>query len=676
MLALGLIVGLLAAAWRPGAAAAQSPIGAHSMLQLNDPPAFMRAMFAEAAAMDASAIRLDVAPALVFGDPSGMPDFSGLDQVVALAAQYHLRVVADLVTIPWWLADCDGPTDLSSMDRCGTDRLSEYESLISQIVTRAEPVIRDWEIWNEPDTSASFSGTPAQYALMLRAAYDAIKAVDPQDNVLLGGISDPAGQSWLGQVFATPGADAAQAFDIATIHERGDLDALAVDVGGWKQYLSSAGFTGPLWVTEHGYPSDPAYQYDPSYAGGPASQAAFLAASIPTLIDAGAAEVLVTERDNLGGEFASEGVLGGDVADPGVADPQVLEKPAFAVVQAIAGCYIALGRDCAGPPPIAAPAAVTLPPVRLGSAATGTVNVEDPGPAPLRLGTAVIGGTPAGSAAITLAHDTCSGQLLEPNETCALSVRFAPITGGPAAAVLELASDSGSVNVPVSAVAPSVSSLTSPQLPSAAFVPTQGADGVGYSQRLRLSLSNSLSAAVGVTRARVSGTDSRRFEIQSDTCVHRVLAAGTGCRLSVLFTPVRAGTALGVLTLDGAGTPLVVGLRASAFPVARVTRLSAVGAGRRRAWTSRAQILIATDEAATVRWSLARGPRRLAGGRATTSGRPVGPAGYAARLSLRLPGRGGSPAPGAYIVTVTAVNRHGAGPPRSITLTVPPRPDG
>ena len=52
------------------ARAASDPIGAHSMLQLNDPPSFMDAMFAQAAAMHASAIRLDVAPALIFPSQS------------------------------------------------------------------------------------------------------------------------------------------------------------------------------------------------------------------------------------------------------------------------------------------------------------------------------------------------------------------------------------------------------------------------------------------------------------------------------------------------------------------------------------------------------------------------------------------------------------------------------
>ena len=83
------------------ARAAESPIGAHSMLQLNSPYPFMQSMFEEAAAMHASAIRLDVAPALVFHDPLQPPDFTGLDEVVSLASTYHLRVVADLTTIPW-----------------------------------------------------------------------------------------------------------------------------------------------------------------------------------------------------------------------------------------------------------------------------------------------------------------------------------------------------------------------------------------------------------------------------------------------------------------------------------------------------------------------------------------------------------------------------------------------
>ena len=175
------------------------------MIQLNSPYSFMQVMFAEAAGMHASAIRLDVAPALVFTDPSQPPDFSGLDEVVALAQQYHLRVVGDLFTVPWWISACPTAGDAATAARCGTTDLTDYQSMIAQIVARADPVIRDWEVWNEPDNPAFFTGTPQQYAQMLRAAHDAIKQVDPQANVLLGWISGTYSMNWLAQVLRHAG---------------------------------------------------------------------------------------------------------------------------------------------------------------------------------------------------------------------------------------------------------------------------------------------------------------------------------------------------------------------------------------------------------------------------------------------------------------------------------------
>jgi hypothetical protein len=538
------------------------------MLQLNDPPSFMRTMFQWAAAMGASAIRLDLAPALVFGDPSGTPDFSGLDAVTALAREYQLRVIGDLFTIPSWLADCQVPTDPSAMDRCGTNDLTRYRSLISQIVARADPVIQDWEIWNEPDTAEFFSGTPQQYAGMLRTAHDAIKAIDPAAEVLLGGISGPSGMMWLGQVFATPGADAAHAFDVANVHERADLDGLAPDIASWRRFLAGYGFTGPLWVTEHGYPSAPAFQYDPRYATGPGSQAAYLAASIPTLLDAGAGKVFVTERDNLSGQFASEGVLGGAVSDADVTDPEVVPKPAYAVVGAIAACYSALGRDCPGSPPTASRSSVSLPPTRPGRASAAVISVSDPGPGPLVLGAATLAGS--GSGPLSIQSDGCSGQILEPDQTCRLSLRFSPATGGGFATTVDLPSDNGTVGVPVTAVAPSVSSLIGPQVVSPVFLPTLASDDVGHIERVTLTLTNPLAAVVGITRSTLSGRDARRFAIRSNRCAGTALGAGAGCRLSVVFTPVRAGVAGAVLTLRGTGKPLRVQLRAAALSLGLV----------------------------------------------------------------------------------------------------------
>ncbi|HEX4672829.1 MAG TPA: choice-of-anchor D domain-containing protein [Solirubrobacteraceae bacterium] len=670
------------------ARAAETPIGAHSMLQLNSPFEFMRTMFAEAAAMHAATIRLDVAPALVFHDPLQPPDFSGLDEVVALANAYHLRVVGNLTTIPWWISACETPRDISQMTLCGTDDLADYRAEITAIVRRADPAIRDWEIWNEPDLGSFFSGTPLQYAWMLRTAHDAIKAIDPAANVLLGGISGLSGQNWLAQTFAAAGPDAVHAFDIANIHERDKLDSLAGDVKTWRWFLAANGFTGPLWITEHGYASDPAFQYDPSYASGSGSQAAFLGASIPTLLDAGAAKVFVTERDNLSGQSASEGVLGGDVLDPPPADAQPIEKPAFATVRALADCYANLGRDCGGPAPAATPSSVAIPATRLRSFAVSYVTVSDPGTGPVQLGAVTIaGGSPN---PVSVQSDGCSDQILEPDHPCKVALRFAPVSGGAVAATLLLPSDAGVLNVPVAAVAPSVSSLSSPQIMRPAFRTIDGADGVGHTQRLIMTLSNPLSTPVRLTDGSLSGANARQFAIRPNDCARVQLAPGGRCLVYVLFEPSRAGTASATLTLHGDGNPLEVALRAIAFALPSVTSLTATGSSLCFAPGARNRVLIATDQSATVHWRLASqphaAPRRCRGsvagssgsGRTSASGRAparaqrsrgVGKRRFTANVALPVGGRRGL-WPGTYRLTATASDAHGAGRSRSVLLTV------
>lgn len=656
------------AALAGGAAAAVSPIGAHSMLQLDDPPSFMRAMFAAAAGMGASTIRLDVAPALVFPDSTSDPDFSGLDEVMALAGQYRLRVVADLMTMPPQLADCPPSTPPSDAARCATDHLQAYGSLIRQIVAHADPVINDWEIWNEPDSGQFFHGSPSQYAWMLRTAHDAIKQVDPQAQVLLGGISSTAGSVWLAEVLAVPGADAAHAFDIANVHERARLDGLAGDIRAWQAMLAGAGFTGPLWITEHGYPSDPAFQYDPGFATGPASQAAYLAASLPTLLDAGAAEVFVTERDNLGGQFASEGVLGGNVADPPVTDPQVIEKPAVAAVRTAAGCYVAIGRDCASASPLASPAALALPPARRGSASQAMVTVSDPGSEPVALGSAELATPTPGP--LGLEQDDCSGLILEPDERCTMTVRFTPATAGSLSAALQLPSDHGAITVTVSATSPSVASLAA----SAAIRPRSEPDGVGHAQRLTLTVSNPLAGPVHVASARVSG---RRFSIAADSCRGTSLVPRATCAVTVLWRPLSSGTGRGTLTLRGDGSPLAVALRPTAVALPVVTALRLARGGdclARHGGIAEATV----DEPATLSWTLRRAPHAV-DPRCGETPTVAPPASRAAGLETRAAGRETRAAlrlrgpwrPGTYRLTAAARNAHGRGPTRTLWLTVP-----
>jgi hypothetical protein len=352
-------------------------------------------------------------------------------------------------------------------------------------------------------------------------------------------------------------------------------------------------------------------------------------------------------------------------------------KPAFTAVRAIADCFTRLGRDCAGTPASASPSTALLPPVAPGQVSTRSVTVTNPGTVPIVLGPATITGATAPGLAV--AGNRCAGMVLEPRETCAVSVSFTPVAGGDAAGTLELTTDDGGLSVPLIATAPSLSALRSPELPYPQFIPIGAGDGVGYPQRWRLMLTNPFRARVAIGRATLSGADVRRFRITSDHCAHESLRPHGGCRLTLMFTPTRAGTAQGELTLRGTGFPLTAQLRPVAFALPAVTRLGVPGSQGCAAGP--AGLVSATvSQAATVHWMLRRAgtgqrhgcPRAspagpvLASGTARTRGRTADTARW------RLPSPAAQLAPGGYVLTVSAVNDHGAGPTRAMAVRLEP----
>jgi hypothetical protein len=316
-----------------------SPIGAHSMLYVDDPYGAKLAMFKQAAAMGASTIRADLAVSGVFADWNGRPDWRGVDQYMSLARRYHIRVLADLLGVPWYLADCPASTPFADSYRCPPSDLGLWARYVGEIAAHTRGVIDDFEIVNEPDGRWAFLGSPQQYAQTLAVSYDAIHAADARAHVLLGGIMDPgpAGRAWVSAMLATPGADAAHRFDVANIHIRARAVLVSRIVRRWRRYFAGVGFYGRIWVTETGYPADPQWQSDPAYQGGAVAQAHYLVHAVTAMIRAGAAKVFITERDSLSGSFASEGLL--ETSDPLTASPRCIRRPAFYAIRSLARRY-------------------------------------------------------------------------------------------------------------------------------------------------------------------------------------------------------------------------------------------------------------------------------------------------------------------------------------------------
>jgi hypothetical protein len=237
-----------------------------------------------------------------------------------------------LLGMPAWLSSC--PERGADAPLCPARDSAEFGRLAGAVAAHARDSIRHWQILNEPDAQWAFKGSAEDYAHMLSAAYDAIHARVPDAQVVLGGVERPREHAWTRRVLDTPGASAARKFDIAALHLRLRLRNVLADLPaylrGWRFLLATHGFRGPVWVTEHGYPADPQFQWDPAYRGGDAAQAAFLRDSIPQLTAAGADQVFVTLRDNLWGEYLSEGLVHIDESAP---DLPVARRPAFDVAR-------------------------------------------------------------------------------------------------------------------------------------------------------------------------------------------------------------------------------------------------------------------------------------------------------------------------------------------------------
>jgi hypothetical protein len=354
----------VATATAPAAsAAAENPYALHSMLQVSSPPELKQQMFAQAAAAGASEIRLDASLGALNNPWISDAMWNGLDDYVSLSRQYGVRalIVLNSSNDPR-LETCQPGVDPSG-GQCGVTDLADYYTEIATLVQRVRGTIDDFEIVNEPDGQWTFTGTPAQYAAMLSTAYAAVHDNDPSGRVVLGGIMTPADRSWLATSFTTPGFDAVHKFDVANVHLRAPLASLPAQLLGWRKFFTFFGDQNvPMWVTETGYPSDPAYQYDPGFRGvdapsGQAAQAAFLSKSLPGLLFAGAAKVFVTERDNLSGEYASEGLLGGNVADDAQGTPAPIAKNAFYTFSSLAHSWSPPIAPTVDPPELPPPPA-------------------------------------------------------------------------------------------------------------------------------------------------------------------------------------------------------------------------------------------------------------------------------------------------------------------------------
>ena len=137
--------------------------------------------------------------------------------------------------------------------------------------------------------------------------------------------------------------------------------------------------------------------------------------------------------------------------------------------------------------------------------------------------------------AFTVDTDTCSGQVVVPNASCGISIRFNPLISGAQAGHVVVNSDAPSSP-------DSVAVTGTGTVPALSVAPVQlnfGQQAVGtHALPLTLVLTNTGKADLAITALASTLTD---FPLISENCIGQSLASGSDCHIVVGFIPGRDG---------------------------------------------------------------------------------------------------------------------------------------
>ncbi len=227
-------------------------------------------------------------------------------------------------------------------------------------------------------------------------------------------------------------------------------------------------------------------------------------------------------------------------------------------------CVIAMAlASCASAPQIAlvgrltvTPNALTFQDTAVGETSPeGALLVTNAGNIAVKFDRAAIG-----SADFVTSSGDCPVSTLAPGATCSLRLVFTPKTTGLRTTTATILSDA-------TTAAPSVTLTGNGIVPTKVLTPTPAALNfsdtvVGTGARQDLLVLNTGTATVKVSAVGLSGPNASDFLTDTSFCGEPATPSGTGCTLSVSFTPSAPGPRSATLTItsDATGSPLNVKL--------------------------------------------------------------------------------------------------------------------
>jgi hypothetical protein len=195
----------------------------------------------------------------------GEYDWGYLDGIVSAAGAHNLKVLGVITYTAQWARPPDTYYTFPAVNP------ADYGDFATAVVQRYADRVSHWELWNEPNLPVFVGWLPhaaPQYAALVKAAYPAIKAVQPDSTVILAGLCRQPASETPPEFLQLMYDEGLQGFfDAAAAHPYVFPGGLAADTrSGWSDMIKMRDIMvahgdgdKKIWLTELGAPtSDPA----------------------------------------------------------------------------------------------------------------------------------------------------------------------------------------------------------------------------------------------------------------------------------------------------------------------------------------------------------------------------------------------------------------------------------
>lgn len=194
----------------------------------------------------------------------GQYDWHGMDSWADQAQAHGAQLDYVFVNTPLWASTRPDEPCIGKRVGCAAPpNMSDWEEFVTALATRYKGRINSYEIWNEPNASAFWSGSPKDLVDLAAHAYPIIKSIDPAAIVATPCTSSSgwplAHDAWFDQYFAAGGGKYADVIAWHGYAGRNDRPALPPEgldhqIQSLRAVMARYNLSQlPIWDTEGGW---------------------------------------------------------------------------------------------------------------------------------------------------------------------------------------------------------------------------------------------------------------------------------------------------------------------------------------------------------------------------------------------------------------------------------------